>query len=99
MADIKKTVQIDLEVDTTQTDSSKNPYQKVIMAAKAIDAWRLFPRMFIGIYIFILYKSTMWFMTLDEPSVAQAGLISVVTGIGAAWFALYVQTGNKDKRE
>lgn len=97
MADIKKTVQIELEVDTSTVDSSKNPYNKIIQAAKAIDAWRLFPRMFIGIYIYILYKSTMWFMALDDPSVAQAGLISVVTGIGAAWFALYVQTGNKDK--
>ena len=27
MADVKKTVQIDLEVDTNTVDSSKNPFQ------------------------------------------------------------------------
>ena len=35
---IKKSVQIDLEVDTTTTDSSKNPYQGLIHMAKAVDA-------------------------------------------------------------
>ena len=39
----KKTVQIELEVDTKTVDSSKNPYQKWIYLAQAIDAWRIFP--------------------------------------------------------
>jgi len=36
---VKKSVQIDLEVDTTTTDSSQNPYQGLIHLAKAVDAW------------------------------------------------------------
>ena len=39
---VKKSVQIDLEVDTTTTDSSQNPYQGLIHLAKAVDAWRIF---------------------------------------------------------
>ena len=33
---IKKSVQIDLEVDTTTTDSSKNPYQGLILWQKQL---------------------------------------------------------------
>jgi len=92
----KKTVQIDLEIDTTQVDSSKNRFQIVIQAAKAFDAWRVFPRLFIGVYIFLLYRSVEWFMALPEPTTQQATLISVMTSIGAAWFMSYVNSGKKD---
>ena len=51
MADIeKRTVQIDLEVDTKTVDSSKNPYQGWIHMARAVDAWRIFPRLFLSVY-------------------------------------------------
>ena len=61
MADVeKKTVQIDLELDTSIVDSSKNKYQGWIDLAKAVDAWRIFPRLFLTVYIFLLYYSTMW---------------------------------------
>ena len=70
-----------------------------INLAKAIDAFRIFPRIFITVYIFLLYESIMWFMTIDQPNASQASLISVMTGVGAAWFGLYVKTngdgGNK----
>jgi len=93
MADIeKKTVQIELEVDTKTVDSSKNPYQKWIDLAKAVDAWRIFPRAFLSVYIFLLYYSTIWFMGLENPSLEQSGLISIIVGAGAAWFGLYAGT-------
>lgn len=93
MADIeKKTVQIELEVDTKTVDSSKNPYQKWIHLARAVDAWRIFPRAFLSVYIFLLYYSTIWFMGLENPSLEQSGLISIIVGAGAAWFGLYAGT-------
>ena len=93
MEDIqKKKVQLDLEVDTTVVDSSKNPFQRWIHAAKAIDAWRIFPRVFISVYIFLLYEVITWYMTLENPTMEQSGLISVMTGVGAAWFGLYTKT-------
>ena len=98
MADVeKKTVQIELEVDTKTVDSSKNPYQGWIDLAKAIDALRIFPRMFLSVYIFLLYYSTMWFMGLENPSIEQSGLISIIVGAGAAWFGLYAGTSKKSK--
>jgi hypothetical protein len=61
--------------------------------AQAIDAWRIFPRAFLSVYIFLLYYSVMWFMELPEPSLEQSGLISIIVGAGAAWFGLYAGTG------
>ena len=97
MADIeKKVVQLELEVDTKTVDSSKNPYQGWIHMARAVDAWRIFPRLFLSVYVFLLYYSTMWFMGLEEPTLEQSGLISIIVGAGAAWFGLYAGT-DKDK--
>ena len=72
--------------------ANNNPWQKVIFMAQAVDAWRIFPRVFLSVYIFLLYYSTMWFMALPEPSLEQFGLISIIVGAGAAWFGLYAGT-------
>ena len=69
-----------------------NPLQKWIWLSQMIDAWRIFPRAFLGVYIYLLYYCTMWFMALPEPSFEQSGLISIVVGAGAAWFGLYAGT-------
>jgi len=98
MADVKKTVQIDLEVDTATTDSSQNPFQWLIHLAKAVDAWRIFPRVFITTYIYLLYKVVVWYMELASPTMEQSGLVSVVVGAGAAWFGLYAGTSKKDSK-
>ena len=73
-----------------------NPWQKWIWLSNMIDAWRIFPRAFLSVYIFLLYYCTMWFMELPDPSLEQSGLISIVVGAGAAWFGLYAGTA-KDK--
>jgi hypothetical protein len=91
----KKKVNIELEVDTNLTDSSKNRYQTLIDLAKAIDSWRIFPRIFITTYIFLLYKVVIWYMDLASPTMEQSGLVSIVVGAGAAWFGLY--TGSRAK--
>ena len=72
-----------------------NPYQKWIWLSNMIDAWRIFPRAFLSVYIFLLYYATMWFMDLPDPSLEQSGLISVIVGAGAAWFGLYAGTSKK----
>jgi len=94
---VTKKVNIELEVDTTTTDSSQNPYQWLIHLAKAVDAWRIFPRIFITTYIYLLYKVVVWYMELPNPTMEQSGLVSVVVGAGAAWFGLYAGTSKKDK--
>ena len=74
-----------------------NPWQKVIHLAQAVDSWRLFPRAFLSIYMYLLYYTTFWFMDLEAPSFEQSGLISIVVGAGAAWFGLYAGTSGSSK--
>ena len=59
------------------------------------DKLRIFPRVFISVYIYMFYNVAEWFMQLPEPNNAQAGLVSVVVGAGAAWFGLYVNSTGK----
>ena len=74
-----------------------NPYQKIIFVAQAVDSWRIFPRVFLSIYMYLLYFTTFWFMDLEAPSFEQSGLISIVVGAGAAWFGLYAGTSGSSK--
>lgn len=55
--------------------------------------FRIFPRLFISIYILMFYETTTWFMALEDPTTQQASLVGAITGIGAAWFGLYVKSG------
>ncbi len=89
---VSKKVKLDLEVDTSVKDLGPNPFAWVIHLARAVDAWRIFPRIFITTYIILLYKCVIWFMALDNPTLEQSGLISVVVGAGAAWFGLYTSS-------
>jgi hypothetical protein len=73
-----------------------NPWQRWIWLSNMVDAWRIFPRAFLSIYMFLLYYCTIWFMELPEPTLEQSGLVSIIVGAGAAWFGLYAGTA-KDK--
>ena len=72
-----------------EDEKNDNPYQKLIFVAQAVDSWRIIPRTFLGVYVYLLYYTTFWFMSLPDPSFEQSGLISIVVGAGAAWFGLY----------
>lgn len=73
-----------------------NPWQKWIHLARAVDSWRIWPRAFLSVYIFLIYWVVMWFLDLPEPSMEQSGLISILVGAGAAWFGLYVNSAAKE---
>ena len=95
--EISKKVKVDLEVDTSVKDLGPNPYAKIIHMARAVDAWRIFPRLFLTVYIILLYKCVIWYMNLQAPTMEQSGLISIVVGAGAAWFGLYTGSSKKSK--
>ena len=95
VAEPKQKIKVDLEVDTSIKDLGINPYAKIIHMARAIDAWRIFPRIFITTYIYLLYKVVIWYMNIPQPSMEQSGLVSIVVVAGAAWFGLY--TGSRAK--
>ena len=95
--EVSKKVNVELEVDTSVKDLGPNPYAKLIHLAKAVDSWRIFPRVFISTYIYLLYKVVIWYMNLASPTMEQSGLVSIVVGAGAAWFGLY--TGSRAKSD
>ena len=85
------------QIRTLENDKEPdNPWQKAIWFSQMIDSWRIFTRMFLSVYMYLLYYCTFWFMELDVPTLEQSGLISIVVGAGAAWFGLYAGTA-KDK--
>jgi len=85
------------KIRTLEDVTNNNPYQKIIFVAQAVDSWRIFPRVFLSVYMYLLYYTTFWFMDLPEPSFEQSGLISIVVGAGAAWFGLYAGTSGSSK--
>ena len=84
------------EIRDLKANSTVNPWQKWIHLARAVDAWRIWPRAFLSVYIFLVYWAAMWFMDLESPNIEQSGLISVLVGAGAAWFGLYVNSAAKE---
>ena len=93
---IKK--KIDLELEITPNNLGVNPFHKWIHLAKTIDAWRIFPRIFVSVYIVLLYDVVTWFMTLEEPNLEQAGLVSITVGAMAAVFGIYAGTSGQSKK-
>ena len=80
------------QVSELENSIEDNPWSSWIHFALMLNKWRLFPRAFITVYMMLLYYSTMWFMSLEQPTSEQAALISVIVGAGAAWFGLYTKT-------
>jgi hypothetical protein len=97
--EIRKKITIDLELDGTLVQEKPNRYQGVIDFARMLDYWRIFPRMFITVYIYLLYDVVQWAMSLEAMSTQQSSLVSVVIGSGAAWFALYVNSGPSKRKD
>ena len=81
----------------SETKTRKDKYRSWIDLAQAVDSWRIFPRIFISVYILLLYQVVNWFMNLPDPNTQQAGLVSIVVGAGAAWFGLYTGSSKKFK--
>jgi hypothetical protein len=92
---VKKKVELELEV--TPNNIGVNPFQKWVHLAKTVDAWRIFPRIFVTVYIVLLYDVVTWFMELEEPNLEQAGLVSIVVGAMAAVFGIYAGTNKQSK--
>ena len=94
----KKKIELEIEVGTTTVERGVNPYQKWTHLAKTVDAWRIFPRVFVTVYIVLLYDVVTWFMTLEEPNLEQAGLVSITVGAMAAVFGIYAGTSGQSKK-
>jgi hypothetical protein len=66
------------------------------MNAQMIDDLRVVPRLLMVGMLFMTYRVVEWFMTLPEPSLEQAGLVSVMTGALTGSFGLFLGSGKKE---
>jgi hypothetical protein len=72
-----------------------NIREKHLLIAELIDAYRIFPRIFFGAYIFLFIYAGMWAMSLPALSATQAGLVGTIITAGAAWSKFYNDTGRE----
>tara|TARA_Y100000004_G_scaffold197212_1_gene270438 strand:- start:8284 stop:8664 length:381 start_codon:yes stop_codon:yes gene_type:complete len=93
---IQENADLKTKLAEATADSTVNPWQKWVHLARTVDSWRIWPRAFLSVYIFLVYYAAIWFMELPEPSMEQSGLISILVGAGAAWFGLYVNSAAKE---
>lgn len=68
------------------------------MTPELLDRWRIWPRLIITLYGIAFYRTTDWFMSLPDPSNAQAGFVSVIVGAGAGFYGIYVNGKSSDNR-
>lgn len=88
-----------LQPNKAVRDLGPNPYVNLIHLARAFDAWRPFPRLFITVYIYLVYEVVRWAMHQEALTLEQSGLVSVVVSAGAAWFGLYTASGGNSGKE
>lgn len=55
--------------------------------------WRIVPRLMIAGYGYLLWDISQWFMSLSDPTGAQAAFVSTLVGASAAVFGLYTNSG------
>jgi|TARA_Y100000034_G_C6714783_1_gene315917 hypothetical protein len=86
----KTTEEYELEKKDLVPDTGDDAPTWYNKTAGIIDRFRFIPRLIMLAYIYAFYKSITWFMTIPEPTNAQAMFISTIVGAGAAFFGLYV---------
>lgn len=70
-----------------------------IRTLEYIRTWRLLPRLGIAVYLYLVFDTVTWYMTLTVPTAEQTAFISAIVGVGAAWFGLFLNNINKIPRE
>ena len=67
-----------------------------MITPETLDQWRLLPRILMFTMIVMTYRVDEWFMGLPDPSLEQAGLVSVMTGALTGAFGLFLGSGKKE---
>jgi|TARA_R110000744_G_scaffold207948_2_gene326647 hypothetical protein len=65
------------------------------MTPKQLNEWRVIPRLLIITFIIMNLRVVEWFMTLDAPTLEQAGLVSVMAGALTGAFGLFLGSDRK----
>ena len=65
------------------------------MTVETFLKWKILPRFMMLIMTLMSWRVVEWFMSLPEPSNAQAGLVSGVTGAMTGAFAVWMNHEGK----
>ena len=60
-----------------------------------MDAFRIIPKLLVMTYMAVFMYTIHWFTELEEPTPEQTTFIGILTGVGTAWFGIYVNTKRK----
>lgn len=63
--------------------------------AELIDAWRVFPRLFLSLFYIVVAQTHVWYTGLADPSTGQGLYVTAVWGATAAVTKFYVDSGRK----
>jgi len=66
------------------------------MTPDQLNSWRVIPRLLMLAMLVMTYRVVEWFMALPEPTLEQAGLVSVMTGALTGAFGLFLGSGKKE---
>ena len=64
-------------------------------AADFLTRFRVFPRIFSMVYLYLLYDVADWYMWLEVPSSEQTAFAGIMIPTAAAWFKFYVDGGKQ----
>lgn len=67
------------------------------MPATIIDDYKVFPRIMMAVVTILTYQSVHWFMSLDSPTLEQAGLVSVCMGALTGSFGIWMNGERSSK--
>ena len=56
----------------------------------AIDSFKVIPRALILLYMYLTYTVVFWYIGLDNPSLEQSGMVSVLTSAQAVALGLFM---------
>lgn len=65
------------------------------MTVETFLKWKILPRFMMLVMTLMSWRVVEWFMSLPDPSNAQAGLVSVVTGAMTGAFAVWMNHEGK----
>ena len=64
--------------------------QLVEQWSHAIDSLRIIPRALILFYMYLTYATVFWYMGLEDPTLQQSGMVSVITSAQAVALGLFM---------
>ncbi len=56
----------------------------------AIDSLKIIPRALILLYMYLTYATVFWYMGLENPTLQQSGMVSVITSAQAVALGLFM---------